>query len=105
MRVLMTDEHRKKLGEAATRDGQDISPWLLMLALRDAEGRGQATWQGIETVRPAPKWKQRGKRERSINIRMTDEQKEKVDRRAAFLGQGLSSWLLLLGLLEAGRAQ
>lgn len=42
------------------------------------------------------------RKERNIQIRVTDEQKEILAKAAERAGLGLSSWMLMLGLREAG---
>lgn len=45
------------------------------------------------------------RKERNIQIRVTDEQKEILAKAAERAGLGLSSWMLMLGLREAGAAK
>jgi uncharacterized protein (DUF1778 family) len=45
------------------------------------------------------------RKEDSIRLRCTEEQKERLNAAAARDGQGVSSWLLALGLKEARKTE
>lgn len=49
----------------------------------------------------AVKRRKKVRKERNIQIRVTDEQKEILAKAAERAGLGLSSWMLMLGLREA----
>jgi uncharacterized protein (DUF1778 family) len=50
----------------------------------------------------AVKRRKKVRKERNIQIRVTDDQKEILAKAAERAGLGLSSWMLMLGLREAG---
>jgi uncharacterized protein (DUF1778 family) len=49
----------------------------------------------------APERRKQIRKEKSINVRVTDEQKEILTNAATTAGLGVSTWLLTLGLREA----
>lgn len=53
----------------------------------------------------AVKRRKKVRKERNVQIRVTDEQKEILAKAAERAGLGVSSWLLMLGLREAGASK
>lgn len=98
--VMVTEGQRDRLKRAAAQYGQSVAPWLLYIALREAEGKLAGIGGKLETM-VTPKRIDSGKKTEYYRVRMTVEQKRRIDARANHLGVPLSVWLLMLGLLEA----
>lgn len=59
----------------------------------------------IQTLYMAAKRRKKVTKDKSIQVRVTDEQKETLAKAAARSGLGLSSWLLAVGLRAAQENQ
>jgi uncharacterized protein (DUF1778 family) len=56
-------------------------------------------------TKPKPKRRKPVRKEESIHIRLTAEQKDGLTEAATRAGLGLSTWLLMLGLREMQKAE
>lgn len=98
--VKATEGQKARLRKAAGKYGQDVAPWLLQLGLREAAGTWGELGSALQKVK-TPKKVESGNKTGYFSVRMTDEQKALIEKRATHVGVPLSVWLLMLGLLEA----